>query len=214
MDDAELKMMPLGFLRKYGSFITNLSRYEKEFHLDENKRISDYYKRIKHLSKLQTDEEKDLMLRELEKAHFPDEVTMATLERERGDYMRRQPRINPEELSYNFEQYDRYSKILARSTVSDRAKSESFYKMIKYVKKNINNKTDSIVRDFTEIDGYVPELIEIPKEFEDLPIADVKAREFARNKSGKTLIRTRTSKNMTNYDAWRCHDRETIHFGQ
>lgn len=85
--------------------------------------------------------------------------------------------------------------------------------MVKYVKKNINNETDSIVRDFTQVDGYVPELIEIPKEFEDLPIADVKPRDFARNKSGKTLIRKRTSKNMTNYDVWRCHDRETIHFG-
>ena len=79
--------------------------------------------------------------------------------------------------------------------------------MVKYVKKNIDNKKDSIVRDFTEIDGFVPELIDIPEEFEDLAIADVTARDFARTKSGKKLIRTRTSKVMTNYDAWRCHDR-------
>lgn len=96
--------------------------------------------------------------------------------------MRRQPRINPEELSYNFEQYGRYSQILARSTIKDRAASEKFYKLVKYVKKNVDNKKDSLVRDFTEIDGYVPELIEIPEEFEDLPIADINPRDYARKK--------------------------------
>lgn len=96
--------------------------------------------------------------------------------------MRRQPRINPEELSYNFEQYGRYSQVLARSTIKDRAASEKFYKLVKYVKKNVDNKKDSLVRDFTEVDGYVPELIEIPEEFEDLPIADINARDYARKK--------------------------------
>ena len=36
------------------------------------------------------------MLREFRDAYVPDVVTMHDLERERGDYMRRQPRINPE----------------------------------------------------------------------------------------------------------------------
>ena len=55
--------------------------------------------------------------------------------------------------------------------------------------------------------GYDPDLIEIPKEFEDLPIADLKPKDFARRKSNKQLVRTRTSRDMTNYDVWRCHDR-------
>ena len=38
------------------------------------------------------------------------------------------------------------------------------------------------MRDFTEVDGYVPDLIEIPEEFEDLPIADISARDYARKK--------------------------------
>ena len=66
------------------------------------------------------------------------------------------------------------------------------------------------MRDFTEVDGYVPELIEIPEEFEDLPIADVNPRDYARKKQIKKLVRSRTSKVMKNYDAWRCHDRETM----
>ena len=122
------------------------------------------------------------MLREFRDAYIPDVITMHDLERERGDYMRRQPRIKPEELSYNFEQYGRYSKVLAQSTLKDQEQSEKFYKLVKYVKKNIDNKKDSLVRDFTEVDGFVPELIEIPEEFEDLPIADVKARDYVRKK--------------------------------
>ena len=43
MTDEELKMMPLGFIRKYGSYITNLKRYEKDSHLEENKGIAEYY---------------------------------------------------------------------------------------------------------------------------------------------------------------------------
>ena len=122
------------------------------------------------------------MLREFRDAYIPDVITMHDLERERGDYMRRQPRIKPEELSYNFEQYGRYSKVLAQSTLKDQEQSEKFYKLVKYVKKNIDNKKDSLVRDFTEVDGFVPDLIEIPEEFEDLPIADVKARDYVRKK--------------------------------
>ena len=43
------------------------------------------------------------MIEEFKRAHEPDIVNMKLMERERGDYMRRQPRIDPEELSYNFE---------------------------------------------------------------------------------------------------------------
>ena len=59
------------------------------------------------------------MLEEFKDSFIPDNVTMADLEREKGDYMKRQPRVKPEELSYNFEQYGRYSRILARSTLKD-----------------------------------------------------------------------------------------------
>ena len=109
------------------------------------------------------------MLKEFKDAYIPDVVTMHDLVRDKSDYMRRQPRIDPETLSYNFEEYGQYSKILARSTLRDRHESEKFYKMVKYVKKNIDNKKDSIVRDFTEVDGYVPELIEIRRSFRTCP---------------------------------------------
>ena len=43
MTEAEMKLMPLGFIRKYGSYITNMRRYDKEWHLEENRTIQDYY---------------------------------------------------------------------------------------------------------------------------------------------------------------------------
>lgn len=150
------------------------------------------------------------MLKEFRSAYEPDVVTMKDLERERGDYMRRQPRVKPSELSYNFEQYGRYSDMLSKASKKDQEKSELFYKMVKYVKKNKEDIGDSIVYDFMKIKGYDPDLIEIPEEFEDLPIADLKAKDFARRQSNKKLIRTRTAKDMTNYDAWRCHDRSVF----
>ena len=69
------------------------------------------------------------------------------------------------------------------------------------------------MHDFTHIKGYDPDLINIPEEFEDLPIADLKPKDFARKSSNKKLIRARSSKNMTNYDAWRCHDRSVFTTG-
>ena len=124
--------------------------------------------------------------------------------------MRRQPRLNPDELSYNFEQYGRYTTTLARAKKVDDERSRKFYKLVKYVKKNIDTPNDALVHDFTVNKQYDPDLIDIPEEFQDLPIADVKPKDYKKKKSNKKLIRTRTSKTMANYDAWRVHDRDTI----
>ena len=67
------------------------------------------------------------MIEEFKRAHEPDIVSMKLMERERGDYMRRQPRIDPEELSYNFEQYSRYTNILAKAKKVDDERSRKFY---------------------------------------------------------------------------------------
>ena len=165
MSEDEMNLMPLGFIKKYGSYITNMQRYDREFHLEENKMISSYFKQVKNLKKLQTDEEKGLMIEEFKHAFVPDEVKMESLERQDGDYMSRQPRVKPNELSYNFEQYQRYSKMLSRASRVDDAKSKKFYKIVKYVKKNIADEGNTIVRDFTVTKEFVPEMITIPEEF-------------------------------------------------
>ena len=124
--------------------------------------------------------------------------------------MRRQPRIDPEELSYNFEQYSRYTNILAKAKKVDDERSRKFYQLVKYVKKNKDNETDALVYDFTVNKEFDPDLIDIPEEFQDLPIAGITPKDFKKKKTNKKLIRTRKSSLMTNYDAWRVHDRETM----
>ena len=42
--------MPMGFIKKYGSFINNIKRYRGDNKLTENRAISDYYEQIKHLN--------------------------------------------------------------------------------------------------------------------------------------------------------------------
>ena len=70
--------------------------------------------------------------------------------------------------------------MLSRASRLDHEKSLNFYKMVKYVKKNKDNEGDSIVRNFTMAKGFDPDLIDIPEEFEDVAIADVKPKDFAR----------------------------------
>ena len=89
MTEDEIRMMPMGFIKKYGSYITNLQRYYSDWKMDENKNMRDYYSQVKFLKKLQTDEEKTLMLKEYQRLFEPDIVTMKDLERNPGDYMRR-----------------------------------------------------------------------------------------------------------------------------
>ena len=89
MTEDEIRMMPMGFIKKYGSYITNLQRYYSDWKMDENKNMRDYYSQVKFLKKLQTDEEKSLMLKEYQRLFEPDIVTMKDLERNPGDYMRR-----------------------------------------------------------------------------------------------------------------------------
>ena len=97
--------------------------------------------------------------------------------------------------------------MLKKAHKKDAEKSEKFYKLVKYVKQNKHNLKDSIVLDFVQTKGFDPDLIEIPAEFEDLPIADVKPKDFARRQNNKRFVRSRTENDITNFDAWRCHDR-------
>jgi len=58
---------------------------------------------------------------------------------------------------------------------------------------------------------YRFDLIEIPEEFKDVEVDD---SYYKKNKKSKRpLIRNRTSRDISNYDAWRVHDRQLIKGG-
>ena len=64
-----------------------------------------------------------------------------------------------------------------------------------------------MVHDFTKVQGFRADLIEIPEEFKDIDTAGAEPSEFRRKAYRKKVIRTRTSNDLTNYDAWRSFDR-------
>lgn len=43
MTEREYSMMPAGFIKKYGSYITNIQRFNREWHFEENKSIQDNF---------------------------------------------------------------------------------------------------------------------------------------------------------------------------
>ena len=122
--------MPYGFLKKYGSMLHFLRRMEQEAHVTENKEYRDYYTQVKRLNKLLVDEEKLQLVLKKERDLQPDIVTQASLQREEGDYFKRQPRVNIDQLSYNREQFKRYTKIFNEAKSKDDAKSERFFKVL------------------------------------------------------------------------------------
>lgn len=139
---------------------------------------------------------------------LPDNVTISQLIRDEGDLYRRQPRIDPTKLSYNFEQYKRYTKLLGEAKVKDDDEQKSFYKMVKYVKDNQSNLKDAHVRELILRKGIDPNLIEIPPEFEQLTYEQGdELNKFGRKVAKRKYINIKNSRSQLHYDAWRCSDR-------
>lgn len=99
----DMKTVPYGYMKKYGSMINFIIRMDKEAKVQENKQYMGYYDRIKNQKALQTNEEKQAYQEWRDLMHTEDVVHITDLIREEGDYFKRQPRIDPSELSYNFE---------------------------------------------------------------------------------------------------------------
>lgn len=58
MSEAEMDLMPFGFLKKYGSYIHFMRRMEKEARVRENKTSFGFYEQVKNTNKLILNEEK------------------------------------------------------------------------------------------------------------------------------------------------------------
>ena len=165
MDEDELKMIPYSYMRRYGAMMHFIKRMEEDAQLKENRTFADYYRQIYRMDRLMSNEEKAADAAHDALHQTIDEVTIAGLIREEGDLFRRQPRIDPSTLCYNFEQYRRYTDLLASAKEKDDAASRKFYKMVRYVQENQTNLKDSYVRDFIAIKGYDPNMVHVPEEF-------------------------------------------------
>lgn len=65
-----------------------------------------------------------------------DHVDVKDLVREKGDYFKRQPRVDLDSYGYNHEQFKRYTKEFKHAKEADDRKSREFYKLVRYVKEN------------------------------------------------------------------------------
>lgn len=62
-------------------------------------------------------------------------------------------------------------------------------------------------------DNLRPDLIQIPKEYEDVDTSDVNPQNFRRSSVRKRFLRNRNNKLLTGYDAWRSFDRTMFKSG-
>lgn len=80
--------------------------------------------------------------------------------------------------------------------------------MVKYVRENPQSR-DSAVRNFKNT--YHMDLIEIPDEFKDESLDDIKIPRDRRTR--RPIMKQITSRDLSKYDAWRCSDR-TLNVGK
>jgi hypothetical protein len=80
--------------------------------------------------------------------------------------------------------------------------------MVKYARANAG-KDDRAAINFTK--KFKLDLIEIPDEFKDESIEDLQIRRDRRTR--RPIVRNKTNRDMTKYDAWRCYDREIYKAG-
>ena len=76
MSRPDFKLMPLGYIKKYQSYVHNILRYRKDNKMEENKNMEGYYEQIKHLKTLLTEEQRNHLKAEVERAFIPDIVRM------------------------------------------------------------------------------------------------------------------------------------------
>ena len=74
----------------------------------------------------------------------------------------------------------------------------NFYKMVKYTKLNLE-KGDRSAVSFAK--KFRMDLINVPEEFKDISIDDISIKKDKRSR--RRIIRTKTSIDLSNYDAWR-----------
>jgi hypothetical protein len=66
------------------------------------------------------------------------------------------------------------------------------------------------VRQFVEVDGFVPEMIAVPAEYENVKFSEGEITTQSGRKVTRSFIPNRSSKNLDKYDVWRCSDRAVL----
>ena len=204
MPAEEISLMPINYIKKFGSFTIKVEEQQAQAHLEENKTLS-FYDQTRGLKKLMTNAEKEAV--EAEKDMYRKKIGHKDYERE--GYMKRQPRLDLSKYNYNFEQFREYTALYERAKKRDTEELTQFYKMVKYVQVNLP-KGDK--RALALSQRFRMDLIDVPEEFKDVSIEDMSGVKKDK-RSRRPIVRNRTNRDLSDYDCWRVHDRFLIKGG-
>lgn len=174
-------------------------------HLEQNQSHPGYQD-IKTLDRLQTQEQLEREEAEKQRKLKQDLSYQYELE----GYMKRQPRVDLKKDvgNYNYEQFREYTALYEEAKKKDDESLRQFYKMVKYSRLN-QDKNDKSAIAFAK--KYRLDLIEIPPEYQDESLEDIKIKKDKRTR--RPIIRMRTSRDISKYEAWRCFDRQLMKTG-
>ena len=124
-------------------------------------------------------------------------------------YMKRQPRLDLKKVgNYNYEQFREYTELYDAAKKMDDEETRQFYKMVKYARLNVD-KNDKSAISFAK--KFRLDLIEIPAEFQDESLEDIVIKKDKRSR--RPIIRLRSNRDISKYDAWRVYDRMILKGG-
>ena len=206
MTEDEIETLPNEYIRKFGSFLIRYSEMQQIAHTDVNKSLGGMHEQVKNLDALETQDEKDHMQALKERAIAAD----SSYQYEQTGYMQRQPRLDLKKHvgNYNYEQFKEYTALYEKSKKKDSEELRQFYKMVKYSRLN-KDKGDGSAMAFAR--KFDLDLIQIPPEFQDEPLDDIVIKKDKRTR--REIIRNRSNRDLSKYDAWRCYDRQLIKGG-
>jgi hypothetical protein len=202
MTEEDIDMLPNEYLRKFGTFIVKTEEMQKIAHEEVNKRRPEYQQ---GLEKVKTQSELDHDERDKQRAIRADLSYQYELE----GYMKRQPRVDLKKDvgNYNYEQFREYTALYEEAKLKDDEQLRQFYKMVKY-SRIYAEKGDMTAVSFAK--KYRLDLIEIPPEFQDEGIEDIKKDN---KRTRRPIIRMRSNRDISKYDAWRVFDRQILKSG-
>lgn len=206
MSQDDIEALPNEYIRKFGSFIIRMEEMQQEAHTELNKDLHSMYDGVKDLDQIKTQEEKDSDEALFRKRVDGDTSYLYELE----GYMKRQPRLDLKKTvgNYNYEQFKEYTALYDGAKKKDTEELRQFYKMVKYARLNAD-KGDKSAAAFAN--KYRLDLIEIPAEFQEESLEDIVIKKDKRTR--RPIIRLRSNRDISKYDAWRCYDRQLLKGG-
>lgn len=193
ISDEEWNALPMTVQAKYASFSRARIRHIQNLHLD-GRNGDEKYQAHRGLKKLITHQDLQDRAEALQRKKIWPQTPNADAE----DFNIKQEK-NENLTNYNFEQFRDFTKIHTREMELLKKREETVSKMMRYITLNPdNNVSDHFMR---QLGISAKDVVDTP----DLDISDFSPEQDRRHR--RQVIRTRTSRDLSNYESWRVWDR-------